>query len=137
MFSFDYKYRVRYADVDQMGFMYYGHYARLYEIGRVESLRSLGVRYKDFEDQGFIMPVYENKSRFISPAKYDEHVTIRVILNAIPKARIVFNYEIWNEENAKIHTGETTLVFVNTGTDRIMMCPPYIEEALKPFFNKA
>jgi len=136
MFSFDYKYRVRYADVDQMGFMYYGHYARLYEIGRVEALRSLGVRYKDFEDQGFIMPVYENKSRFISPAKYDELITIRVILHAIPKARIVFDYEIWNEENVKIHTGETTLVFVNTATDRIMTCPPNIEEALKPFFNQ-
>ena len=136
MFSFDYKYRVRYADVDQMGFMYYGHYARLYEIGRVEALRSLGVRYKDFEDQGFIMPVYENKSRFISPAKYDELITIRVILHAIPKARIVFNYEIWNEENVKIHTGETTLVFVNTATDRIMTCPSNIEEALKPFFNQ-
>ncbi|MFT5884199.1 MAG: acyl-CoA thioester hydrolase [Arcticibacterium sp.] len=136
MFSFDYKYRVRYADVDQMGFMYYGHYARLYEIGRVEALRSLGVRYKDFEDQGFIMPVYENKSRFISPAKYDELITIRVLLHAIPKARIVFNYEIWSEENVKIHTGETTLVFVNTAKDRIMTCPPNIEEALKPFFNK-
>ncbi|MFT4735785.1 MAG: acyl-CoA thioester hydrolase [Algoriphagus sp.] len=137
MFSYDYKYRVRYADVDQMGFMYYGHYARLYEIGRVEALRSLGVRYKDFEDQGFIMPVYENKSRFVSPARYDELVTIRVILHAIPKARIVFNYEIWNEEEVKIHTGETTLVFINTATNKIMMCPPTIEEALRPFFNRA
>ncbi|MFT7250171.1 MAG: acyl-CoA thioester hydrolase, partial [Arcticibacterium sp.] len=136
-FSYDYKYRVRYADVDQMGFMYYGHYARLYEIGRVEALRSLGVRYKDFEDQGFIMPVYENKSRFVSPARYDELVTIRVILHAIPKARIVFNYEIWNEEEVKIHTGETTLVFINTATNKIMMCPPTIEEALRPFFNRA
>ncbi|MFT7435470.1 MAG: acyl-CoA thioester hydrolase [Psychromonas sp.] len=136
MFSYDYKYRVRYADVDQMGFMYYGHYARLYEIGRVEALRSLGVRYKDFEDQGFIMPVYENKSRFVSPARYDELVTIRVILHAIPKARIVFNYEIWNEEEVKIHTGETTLVFINTATNKIMMCPPTIEEALRPFFNR-
>ncbi|WP_341224664.1 thioesterase family protein [uncultured Arcticibacterium sp.] len=137
MFSFDYKYRVRYADVDQMGYMYYGHYARLYEIGRVEALRSLGVRYKDFEDQGFIMPVYENNSKFISPAKYDEMITIRVILNKIPKARIVFNYEIYNEQEERIHLGETTLVFVNTATDRIMACPENIEIALAPFFKTA
>ncbi|AWV97560.1 acyl-CoA thioesterase [Arcticibacterium luteifluviistationis] len=135
MFSFDYKYRVRYADVDQMGYMYYGHYARLYEIGRVEALRSLGVRYKDFEDQGFIMPVYENNSKFLSPAKYDEMITIRVILNKIPKARIVFNYEIYNEQEERIHLGETTLVFVNTATDRIMACPENIEIALAPFFK--
>jgi acyl-CoA thioester hydrolase len=135
MFSFDYKYRVRYADVDQMGYMYYGHYARLYEIGRVESLRSLGIRYRDFEDLGFIMPVYENKSRFIQPAKYDELITIRVILKQIPKARIVFNYEILSEEGVVIHYGETTLVFVNTANNRIITCPKNIEEALKPFFE--
>lgn len=137
MFSFDCKYRVRYADVDQMGYMYYGHYARLYEIGRVEALRSLGIRYKDFEEQGFIMPVYENNSKYISPAKYDEMITIRVILNKIPKARIVFNYEIYNEQEERIHLGETTLVFVNTATDRIMACPGNIEIALAPFFKTA
>jgi acyl-CoA thioester hydrolase len=126
---------VRYADVDQMGYMYYGHYARLYEIGRVESLRSLGIRYRDFEDLGFIMPVYENKSRFIQPAKYDELITIRVILKQIPKARIVFNYEILSEEGVVIHYGETTLVFVNTANNRIITCPKNIEEALKPFFE--
>jgi acyl-CoA thioester hydrolase len=135
MFSFDYPYRVRYADVDQMGYMYYGHYARLYEIGRVESLRSLGIRYRDFEDQGFIMPVYENKSRFITPAKYDELVTIRVILKEIPKARIIFYYEILNEEGVIIHKGETTLVFINTANNRIITCPKNIEIALKPFFD--
>lgn len=137
MFSFEQTYRVRYADVDQMGFMYYGHYARLYEIGRVEALRSLGIRYRDFEDQGFIMPVYENKSRFINPAKYDELITIKAILHEIPKARIVFNYEIYNEVGQKIHLGETTLVFINTATNKIITCPENIEEALRPFFESS
>ena len=135
MFTFDYTYRVRYADVDQMGYMYYGHYAKLYEIGRVEAFRSLGVIYKDFEDNGYIMPVYENKSRFISPAKYDEVLTIKAILKEIPKVRICFFYEIFNEEGVKIHTGETTLVWINTKTDRIISCPESIENALKPFFT--
>jgi acyl-CoA thioester hydrolase len=44
MYSFESNYRVRYADIDQMGFMYYGNYAKLFEIGRVEALRNLGVR---------------------------------------------------------------------------------------------
>lgn len=136
MYSFDYNYRIRYADVDQMGFMYYGNYARLYEIGRVEALRSLGLRYRDLEETGVIMPVYENRSRYIIPAKYDDLVTIRVIIKEIPRARIVFNYEIYNEEKTLLHTGETTLVFLKTANNRITACPKEILERLLPYFER-
>ncbi|MER0441901.1 thioesterase family protein [Emticicia sp. W12TSBA100-4] len=135
MYSFDYNYRVRYADIDQMGYMYYGNYAKLYEIGRVEALRSLGLRYRDLEETGIIMPVYENKSRFISPAKYDDLVTIRVIIKELPKVRIVFNYEIYDEQQTLLHTGETTLVFVRTSNNRIANCPKEITDRLLPFFQ--
>ncbi|AFK04080.1 4-hydroxybenzoyl-CoA thioesterase [Emticicia oligotrophica DSM 17448] len=134
MYSFDYHYRVRYADIDQMGYMYYGNYAKLYEIGRVEALRSLGLRYRDLEETGIIMPVYENKSRFIAPAKYDDLVTIRVIIKEMPKVRIIFNYEIFDEQETLLHTGETTLVFVKTSNNRIATCPKEITDRLLPFF---
>lgn len=135
MYSFDYNYRVRYADIDQMGYMYYGNYAKLYEIGRVEALRSLGLRYRDLEEAGIIMPVYENKSRFISPAKYDDLVTIRVMIKELPKVRIIFNYEIYDEQQTLLHTGETTLVFVRTSNNRIATCPKEISDRLLPFFQ--
>lgn len=135
MYSFDYNYRVRYADIDQMGYMYYGNYAKLYEIGRVEALRSLGLRYRDLEETGIIMPVYENKSRFISPAKYDDLVIIRVIIKELPKVRIIFHYEIYDEQQTLLHTGETTLVFVRTSNNRIATCPKEITDRLLPFFQ--
>lgn len=135
MYSFDYNYRVRYADIDQMGYMYYGNYAKLYEIGRVEALRSLGLRYRELEETGIIMPVYENKSRFISPAKYDDLVTIRVIIKEMPKVRIIFHYEIYDEQQTLLHTGETTLVFVRTSNNRIATCPKEITDRLLPFFQ--
>jgi acyl-CoA thioester hydrolase len=135
MYSFDYDYRIRYADIDQMGYMYYGNYAKLYEIGRVEALRSLGLRYRDLEETGIIMPVYENKSRFISPAKYDDLVTIRVIIKSLPKVRIIFHYEIYDEQKTLLHTGETTLVFVKTLNNRITTCPEEITDRLLPFFK--
>lgn len=135
MYSFDYNYRVRYADIDQMGYMYYGNYAKLYEIGRVEALRSLGLRYRDLEETGIIMPVYENKSRFISPAKYDDLVKIRVIIKELPKVRIIFHYEIYDEQQTLLHTGETTLVFVRTSNNRIATCPKEITDRLLPFFQ--
>jgi acyl-CoA thioester hydrolase len=134
MYSFDCTYRIRYADIDQMGYMYYGNYAKLYEIGRVEALRSLGLRYRDLEETGVIMPVYENKSRFIVPAKYDDLVTIRVIIKELPKVRIVFNYEIFDENQTLLHTGETTLVFLKTVNNRITVCPKEILDKLLPFF---
>jgi len=135
MYSFDYDYRIRYADIDQMGYMYYGNYAKLYEIGRVEALRSLGLRYRDLEETGIIMPVYENKSRFISPVKYDDLVTIRVIIKSLPKVRIIFHYEIYDEQKTLLHTGETTLVFVKTLNNRITTCPEEITDRLLPFFK--
>ena len=69
-------YRVRYADTDQMGYVYYGNYARLYEIGRVEALRDLGFSYKETEESGVMIPVYENHSKFIAPVLCDELITI-------------------------------------------------------------
>lgn len=134
MFTFDYPYRVRYADVDQMGYMYYGNYPTLYEIGRVEALRSLGISYKNMEDNGIMMPVYDCYSRYLQPIRYDELVTIRVKINDLPKARIVFQYDILNETQQLVNQGNTTLVFVKMETNRLTLCPSAILEALQPFF---
>ena len=52
MIKGNFKIRIRYADTDQMGYVYYGRYANFYEIARVELFRSLGFSYKDLEDKG-------------------------------------------------------------------------------------
>lgn len=127
-------YRVRYADVDQMGYMYYGNYAKLFEIGRVEALRNLGVRYRDLEDDGIWMPVYENHSKYLKPAKYDELLEINCKLEVIPSTRIVFVCEIKNEEGILIHLGKTTLVFLNSENGRVIPCPKAIIDKLTPYF---
>jgi acyl-CoA thioester hydrolase len=135
MYQHDYQYRVRYADTDQMGYVYYGNYARLYEIGRVEALRTLGFSYKAMEDSGVMMPVYENASKYIAPALYDELLTIRTTIKTIPAARVVFYYEILNSKAVLVHKGETTLVFVKMENNRLTTAPKELLEKLKPFFN--
>ncbi|SOE19534.1 acyl-CoA thioester hydrolase [Spirosomataceae bacterium TFI 002] len=135
MFQFQCDYRVRYADVDQMGYMYYGNYAKLYEIGRVEALRDLGIRYKDLETSGVMMPVYENKSKFLFPAGYDELLTIKVTMIQLPSTRMIFTYEITDEAGKLLHTGETTLVFIHMESNKITRCPSEIVDALRPFFE--
>jgi acyl-CoA thioester hydrolase len=128
------KIRVRYAETDQMGYVYYGNYATYYEVARVEALRNLGFRYKLLEEQGIMMPVAENKSKFIRPAKYDDLLTIKVFIKEMPAQRITFEYEIYNEQEKLINLGETILAFVNMNNGRACKAPESILTLLKPFF---
>lgn len=128
--------RVRYYDTDQMGIVYYGNYARYYEIGRVEVMRYLGMSYKELEERGISMPVYDLNSRFIRPAKYDDLLTIRVTVPQLPKTRFMFTYEIFNQDSLLLNTGQTTLVFIRADSGRPCTAPGDLTEAIKPFFRE-
>lgn len=135
MFTFETNIRVRYADTDQMGYVYYGNYASYYEVGRVEALRSLGLTYKSLEAKGILMPVIENKSRFLRAATYDELLTLKVMVREMPVKKIRFEYEILNEDELLIHTGETTLLFVDKASLKTCKAPDEIINVLKPFIS--
>jgi acyl-CoA thioester hydrolase len=134
MFRFETKIRVRYGEVDQMGYVYYGNYALYYEVARVESLRYLGVTYKEIEETGIIMPVLESQSKFIEPASYDEDLKIVTTICEKPRARIRFDYEIYSQGNKLIHKGETTLVFVDKVTKKPCRPPAILQKVLQPYF---
>ena len=127
--------RVRYGETDQMGYVYYGYYAMYYEVARVESLRQLGLTYKSIEAQGIIMPVLENKYKYIVPGRYDELLRIVCTIRQKPGIRIKFEYEIYNEANKLINTGETLLVFVDKQTSKPCAPPEAMEKVLEPFFK--
>ncbi len=135
MFSHSTKIRVRYADTDQMGYMYYGNYAEFYEVGRVEMLRSLGMTYKSMEESGIIMPVTELKCKFIKPALYDEEITVNVIIDTMPSVRIQFKYELFNEKQELINLGETTLVFIDQKRNKPCMPSEDFLSRMKVHFN--
>jgi acyl-CoA thioester hydrolase len=126
--------RVRYSETDQMQYVYYGNYASYYEVARVESLRQLGLTYKELEAMGIIMPVLENHSEFLSPALYDELLKIVVTIHEKPSVRIKFHYEIFNEKDKLIHRGETLLAFVNQKTGRPCRPPEAFQKVLIPYF---
>jgi acyl-CoA thioester hydrolase len=127
--------RVRYADTDQMGYVYYGNYGRFYEIGRVEALRSMGLTYKEVEDSGTIMPVFDNYSRYLQPARYDDLLTIKVIIKDLPLVKAIFEYEITNQDGLLLNTGKTTLFFLNRDTNRPVRAPKIFIDKLRPFFE--
>jgi acyl-CoA thioester hydrolase len=123
-------YRVCYADTDQMGYVYYGNYARLYEIARVETLRNIGVSYKVLEDAGIGLPVYENYSKFHAPAFYDDLLRVDCILVKMPSARIEFEYRIYNQLNELLHEGKTTLVFMDLASKKVVKAPEWLISAI-------
>jgi acyl-CoA thioester hydrolase len=135
MFIHSTKIRVRYGETDQMGYMYYGNYAEFYEVGRVEMLRSLGLTYSGMEESGIKMPVLELHCKYIKPALYDEEITVKVIMDKMPGIRIHFRYELLNEKNEQINTGETLLVFINMQTNRPCLPSQEFLDKLKPFFE--
>lgn len=126
--------RVRYGETDQMAYVYYGYYAMYYEVARVESLRKLGVTYKELEAMGVMMPVLENHSKFLTAARYDELLRIVTSIREKPTVKIKFEYEIYNEENKLIHQGETLLAFVDKKTGRPCRPPEIMMNVLAPFF---
>ena len=127
--------RVRYGETDQMGYVYYGYYAMYYEVARVESLRRLGLTYREIEAMGIIMPVLENRSQFLFPGKYDELLRIVTYIKQKPGVRITFEYEIFNEQEVLIHKGETLLAFVNQKTGRPCRPPREMVDVLEPYFS--
>ncbi|MBC7914007.1 MAG: acyl-CoA thioesterase [Pyrinomonadaceae bacterium] len=135
MYTHQTKIRVRYGETDQMGYMYYGNYAELYEVGRVEMLRNLGMTYKWMEEEGIMMPVLEMSCKYIKPALYDEELTIKVILEKMPGVKIHFKYEFFNEANEFIHVGETTLAFVSMKTNRPCLPPQEFQNRIKELFT--
>ena len=126
--------RVRYAETDRMGYVYHGNYLQYYEVGRIEALRHLGANYKDMEDSGIMLPVYTTSLKFLKPALYDDLLIIKTIIRELPTAKMNFEYEVYNQKNELLNTGNTTLVFMNAATKKPCAPPETFIEKIRKFF---
>lgn len=136
MFEKDVHIRVRYADTDRMGYVYYGKYPEYFEVGRVEALRTLGFRYRDLEnEQGVMLPVASLEIKYKAAAHYDDLLTIRTRISTIPTRMIAFEHEIFNEEGKLLTEGVVKLVFVDIATGKSTQAPASLMETLKEYFG--
>jgi acyl-CoA thioester hydrolase len=131
MISATAKVRVRYAETDRMGYVYYGNYATYYEVARGELMRKLGLSYVKFEADGYFLPIAEMRVKYIKPALYDELLSVKAILKSWRHGRLEFEYEVYNEKGELINTGYTLQVFVDGNTRRPTRPPQYFIEALE------
>ena len=134
MFSFETNVRVRYAETDQMGYVYHSNYLDYYEVARTEALRSLGLPYKELESQGCMLPVLEVRTKFVKPGRYDDLLRVKVMLKEAPGVRLRFDYEVYREDDTLINIGFSTLVFVDMKTGKPMDPPSLVKEVFEPFF---
>lgn len=126
--------RVRYGETDSMGYLFHGHYAEYFEVSRTEMIRSLGLTYREIEDQGIMMPVKSLKIDYKIPAKYDEILKVRSCLSKLPEVRLDIDYEIYNQQEKLICTGNTILVFIDEKSRRPRRAPASFLEVLKEYF---
>jgi acyl-CoA thioester hydrolase len=116
--SCDARVRVRYAETDQMGVVYYGNYLTWFEVGRVEWCKAAGFNYRDMERDGALLVVAEATCRYRAPARFDDELVIRTSILRARSRLIHFGYEIRKfETDELLATGETTHLICTPGPD--------------------
>jgi acyl-CoA thioester hydrolase len=134
--------RVRYAETDQMGIVYYANYLVWFEIGRVELLRTLGLSYRMLEiEHECILPVAEASCRYRSPARYDDQILIETRPALLRGAVIKFAYRILRkapegQEPALLAEGETVHVVCDGQLNKKHL-PEKYEAALRTMMAEA
>ena len=110
----DARLRVRYAETDQMGIVYYANYFVWMELGRVEWCRAAGIRYRDMEEHdGILLAVAEAQCRYVQPARYDDEVVVSTTVARAHPRMVIFEYRMTRAgDGALLATGQTKHVFL-------------------------
>jgi acyl-CoA thioester hydrolase len=132
MLSHQTRLRVRYAETDQMGVVYYANYLVWMEVARVEFCKALGFRYKDMEiDDGVLLAVVDAQCRYLYPARFDQEVIVETRIAETNSRMVSFSYEMrLAESDRKLATGSTRHIFCNRA-----MKPVRLPEKYRPAFG--
>ncbi len=136
MIQNDHSIRVRYAETDKMGVVYYGKYAEYFEVSRAELIRKFGYSYAEMEADGVMMPVTEMRVRYLRPTRYDDLLTLRATIYKRPEKRVMIETKVLNEAGKLAVLGEVTLAFVNSETGQSVNAPERFLELLEKHWQE-
>jgi acyl-CoA thioester hydrolase len=125
----DHTLRVRYAETDQMGWVYHSHYLTWFEVGRTEFIRSRGLPYREIEGRGYLLPLVEAGLRLRLASRYDDVLVVRTRIDSIESRRVVFAYEIRRDEEP-LASGNSSHVCTDVSTGKAVVIPRWIRELL-------
>jgi len=126
--KFSTRVRVRYAETDAAGVVYYGEYLTYFEVVRVELLRALGRPITGIEEAGILLPVVEARLKYLRPARLDDLLTVALTVASIGPASFAFDYEITREDGLLLVTGFTRLAVCERETGRAVSMPMWLRE---------
>jgi acyl-CoA thioester hydrolase len=117
--------RVRYAETDQMGVVYYANYLVWMEVARVELCKACGFNYRDMErEDGVLLAVAEANCRYKYPARFDDEVTVKTWIEDANTRMVTFHYEMRSGEQT-LATGFTRHIYVSREMQRVRLPDKY------------
>jgi acyl-CoA thioester hydrolase len=125
--SYETRFRVRYAETDQMGVVYYANYLVWMEVGRAEYCRASGGRYRDMEvEDGIRLAVVEAHCRYLHPARYDQEIAVQTRIANASRRGVEFQYEIQDAQSGReLASGETRHLFLGAGMKPVKLPEKY------------
>lgn len=108
-----------------MGVVHHSNYVNYYEMARTELMRDKGLTYREMEQRGIMLPVKEVNIDYIASAYYDDLLTIKIRLVEMPRVKITFEHEIYNQQGKLINRGRVVLVFVDAATRHVCRIPQW------------
>lgn len=118
------EHRVHFYDTDMMGVTHHANYIKWFELGRVEYLRAIGITLTEMMEDGFLFPITEVASKYVSPSHFDELVHIETTAVALTRAKMVFDYQVFRPaDGTLLVTGHTQNVYTHKETGRITRLP--------------
>ena len=119
--------RVRYAETDAAGVVYYGNYLMYFEVVRVELLRALGHPITEIEAQGILLPVVEARLKYLRPARLDDLLEVSLWVDSVGPASFAFGYEV-TRDGLLLVDGWTRLAVCERESGRAMPMPGWLRD---------
>jgi acyl-CoA thioester hydrolase len=133
-FTHCHKVRVRYAETDAMGVVYYGNYLTYFEVARVEYLRAANVDYRSLEEAKMTGAVVTSHVNHHAPAVFDDELSLWSRCVSMGKVRFTIEYEVWRDADATlIASGYTEHALLAHGSLRPVRIPAWVREGIEHF----
>ena len=123
--------KIRYDEVDKMGYVYHGNYAKYFHLSRTELLRTVGLCDKTLEEHNILMPIIEMNIRYLKPIFYDDIIRITTRLIETSYIKMFFEHRVYNANNELINKGTSTLALVDLDSRKPIRMPEFVKSKLE------
>lgn len=120
--------RVRFNETDPLGIVWHGHYIVYFEDGREAFGREHGLSYLDIQKEGYLTPIVKSTCEHFLPLKYGETFRIETTFINTVAAKLIFRYELFNQENKLVCSGETIQVFLDNAGNLCLYNPDFFQK---------